>query len=266
MNDGFSESSAFNVLKWSFAILVAIFMAAPSFIVVPMSFSSAEMMQFPPAEYSLRWYRNFFTSNIWTDAAKASLTAAILTMAIAVPTGTFAAYGTMKLGRKVRVLIGGLIVLPALIPVILISIGLFFVLSRIGMVGTMAGLVAGHVSLAIPVVYVVMTAAFSQFDYSHEKAARSLGASWAQSWLLVVLPQMTGPIVASAVLAFVTSLDEVVIAMFVSGGSNATLPKVMFTALRDTVDPTIAVVSTALLLVASITVVVAVRKGNYGRR
>lgn len=261
MLDGFQHSPLMTGLKWGLALLLVAFLAAPSFIVVPMSFSAGEFLQFPPQEYSLRWYRNFAGSITWTSAARASAIAAVLTTLIAVPIGVLAAYGVVQLGRRMRMLVGGLIVLPAVIPAILIAVGMFFVLARAGMLGTMAGLVLGHVALAIPVVFVVMTAAFSQFDFAQEKAARSLGASGVQVWARVVIPQLRGSIMAAALLAFVTSLDEVVLSMFVSGGDNATLPKVMFASLRDQIDPTIAVVSTVMLAVATLAVVVMVRRG-----
>lgn len=260
MLDGFAENRLLERLKWAFAILVVIFLAAPSFIVVPMSFSSSDFLEFPPPALSVRWYSYFLDSISWTQAARASLIAGVLTTLISVPIGVLAAYGTAQLDGRTRILVGTLIILPAVIPAILIAIGLYFVLARVGLVGTMTGLVIGHVALAIPVVFVIMSAAFSQFDFAQERAARSLGAGRLQSWAWVVLPQITGSIVAASLLAFVTSLDEVVIAMFVSAGSNATLPRVMFIALRDKIDPTIAVVSTALLVVASLAVLVLVRK------
>ncbi|MDQ0474600.1 ABC transporter permease [Labrys wisconsinensis] len=264
MLDGFDETPLLDRLKWILALLLVVFLAAPSFIVIPMSFSASEFLEFPPPSLSLRWYAYFLESITWTQAARASFVAGTLTTAIAVPIGVLAAYGATRLGPRMRLLVGGVVVLPAVIPAILIAIGLYFVLARVGMVGTMAGLVLGHVALAIPVVFVVMSAAFSQFDFSQERAARSLGATWRQAWLGVVLPQIGGPILASALLAFVTSLDEVVVAMFVSGGSNATLPKVMFAALRDKIDPTIAVVSTVLLVVATGAVAVILCKGTAG--
>jgi putative spermidine/putrescine transport system permease protein len=260
MLDGFPESRLLERLKWTFAILVAIFLAAPSLIVVPMSFSAAEFLEFPPPALSARWYAHFLESITWTQAARASLIAGTLTTLIAVPIGVLAAYGAMQLGGRTGLLVGAVIILPAVIPAILIGVGLYFVLAQVGLVGTMTGLVAGHVALAVPVVFVVMSAAFSQFDFAQERAARSLGAGRLHAWLWIVLPQIKGPIVAASLLAFVTSLDEVVIAMFVSSGDNATLPKVMFTALRDKIDPTIAVVSTALLVVASLAVLAVVRK------
>jgi putative spermidine/putrescine transport system permease protein len=262
MLDGFKETPLADKVNWILAGVLVVFLAVPSLIVIPMSFSDSEFLEFPPSSLSLRWYVNFLESITWTQAARASLVAGSLTMVVSVPIGIFAAYGAMRLNKRVRMIVSGLIVLPAVIPAILIAIGLFFVLARVGLVGSMVGLVLGHTALAIPVVFVVMSAAFSQFDFNQERAARSLGAGASQVWTTIILPQMGGPIIASALLAFVTSLDEVVVAMFISGGDNATIPKVMFSALRDTVDPTIAVVSTVLLFLASFAVLVVIRKGG----
>ena len=262
MLDGFTESKVLERLKWAAALLLVLFLAAPSFIVIPMSFSSSDFLEFPPPGLSLRWYTYFWESITWTQAARASIIAGVLTTLVSVPIGVLAAYGTLQLGGRLRLMVATLIVLPAVIPAILIAIGMYFMLARLGLVGTMSGLVLAHVALAIPVVFVVMSAAFSQFDFSQERAARSLGAGRVQTWRTVVIPQVSGPIVASALLAFVTSLDEVVIAMFITSGDNATLPKVMFTALRDKIDPTIAAVSTVLLMVATLAVVVIIRKAG----
>lgn len=262
MLDGFEPNPWRIRLTWAAALFMVIFLAGPSLIVVPMSFSASDFLEFPPSQLSLRWYEHFFSSLTWMGAVKASLIVGILTTVIAVPIGVVAAYGVMSIGARLRLVVSVLIVLPAVIPAILIAIGLFFVLARFGMVGSLAGVVFGHVALAIPVVFVIMSAGFSQFDFVQEKAARSLGASGLQAWGKVILPQMAGSIAAAALLAFITSLDEVVVAMFVASGDYTTLPKVMFTLLRDQIDPTIAVVSTLLLLIATLAVVAVLRKGS----
>jgi putative spermidine/putrescine transport system permease protein len=261
MLDGFPTTPWSKLLGKCFAFAVVLFLAAPTLIVVPMSFAPNEFLEFPPHSLSLRWYENFMQSVAWRDAARVSLIVASLTTLIALPLGVLAAYGILQLRRRARVLISLIIALPAVIPTILIAVGLFFILARLGWIGSIPGLVMGHVALAIPVVFVVMSSAFRQFDFSQEQAARSLGARPWQIWFQVILPQVITPLYASSLLAFVTSLDEVVVATFVTSGDNATLPKVMFTALRDEVDPTIAAVSTMLLLVASLAVFAISRRG-----
>lgn len=261
MLDGFPDASSVKLAGRCFAIAVVLFLAAPTLIVIPMSFSPGEFLSFPPRSLSFRWYENFLQSIGWTQAARVSLIAASATTLISVPAGALAAYGSTQLRGRARTLVALAIVLPAVIPTILVAVGLFFLLARAGWIGSMFGLVLGHVALAVPVVFVVMTSAFRQFDFSQQQAALSLGARSWQVWFEVILPQMTTPVFASSLLAFVTSLDEVVVAMFVTSGDNATLPKVMFTALRDQVDPTIAAVSTLLLLVAFLAVFVISRRG-----
>lgn len=261
MLDGFPEARAAKVIGKCFALAVVLFLAAPTLIVIPMSFAASESFTFPPRSFSFRWYDNFLQSITWTQAARVSLITASLTTLVAVPAGVLAAYGILRLRRRLNLLVSFAMVLPAVIPTILIAVGLFFLLARLGWIGSMFGLVLGHVALAIPVVFVVMSSAFRHFDFTQEQAARSLGARSWQVWFQVTLPQMTTPVFSCALLAFVTSLDEVVVAMFVTSGDNATLPKVMFTALRDQVDPTIAAVSTMLLLVASLAAFAVSRRG-----
>lgn len=262
MLDGFAPSRTLSRVGWGFALAMMFFLIAPSLIVVPMSFSSSEYLEFPPRELSLRWYESFFASLAWLQAAQASLVAALSTAALAVPVGTLAAYATRQLPMRMKIVVGAFLLMPAIVPSILVAIGYFFVLAKLGLVGSMTGLVLGHTALAIPVVFVIMSAAFATFDPNHERAAESFGAGRLTIWKDVIIPQIKAPLFASALLAFVTSLDEVVVAMFISSGSNSTLPKVMFSALRDRIDPTVAAISTMLLLVAVVAVVSLLRSGS----
>ncbi|WP_334175880.1 ABC transporter permease [Pseudoxanthobacter sp.] len=262
MLTGFGESRLLSVAGWTFAIVLIVFLVGPSLIVIPMSFSDADFLQFPPEHLSLRWYGEFWGSIAWLQAARTSFAVAVLTVLLSVPAGTLAAHGARRFPVKVRVAIGAMLLLPAIIPSILIAIGLFFLLAQVGLVGSLAGLVLGHTALALPVVYIIMSAAFADFDPNQERAAQSLGAGRLTIWRQVILPQIRGALVAAGLLAFVTSLDEVVVAMFISGGANATLPKVMFTALRDKVDPTVAAISTMLIALAVGAVAALIRRGG----
>ncbi|MCR8548392.1 ABC transporter permease [Salipiger sp. P9] len=235
-----------------YAVLLLVFLVAPSFLVVPMSFSGNDFLEFPPSSWSLRWYREFWSSPTWRSAAVTSGLVGLLTVALSLPLGTLAASAMRRMTARWRALAGGVLMLPAVVPSILVAIGLFFVLSSVKMVGSLTGLVLGHTALALPIVFVVMSAGFAEFDDQLERAAESLGATRWRIWIDVILPNLRGSLVAAGLLAFVTSLDEVVVAMFVSGGQNATLPKVMFAALRDKIDPTVAAISSQLLLFAVI--------------
>jgi len=121
---------------------------------------------------------------------------------------------------------------------------------RLGLVNTMAGLVLAHTALALPFVVVLVDAGLRRIDLDQERVARSLGAPPLRAFATVVLPQLERSLLAAALLAFVTSLDEVVVALFVSGGEMSTLTRRMFTGLRDQVDPTIAAISSLLILLS----------------
>ncbi|WP_029353388.1 ABC transporter permease [Bosea sp. 117] len=265
MLDGFGQNRLLAAFGWAFALAMMAFLVAPSLIVVPMSFSASDFLEFPPREFSLRWYASFWESVTWLQAARASLLIGALTVALALPLGTLAAYGTRDLPPRAQVAVGAVLLMPAIIPSILVAIGLFFLLAKLDLIGTYAGVVLGHAALAMPVVYVIMTAAFADFDRNLERAAQSLGASRWTIWRTVIIPNIKGALFAAGLLAFVTSLDEVVVAMFITSGSNATLPKVMFSALRDHIDPTVAAISTMLIAVA-VGAVVALLRGERRRR
>lgn len=266
MNDGFARNRTARILSWVFAMATICFLAAPSLIVVPMSFSGSDFLELPPRSLSLRWYEAFLASPRWLGAAATSFLLAGLVVLVAVPIGTFGAYAAMRMSERWRSFVQAFMLLPAVVPVILIAVGLFFLYSRLGLVGTLVGLVFGHAVLALPVVFLVMSAAFARFDFDQVRAARSLGAGEAVVWRMIILPQMIYNLLVSALLAFLTSLDEVVIAMLLSVGQRTTMPKLMFTSLRDQIDPIIAVVSTLLLVLATGVVIVLQLRGNAAQK
>jgi putative spermidine/putrescine transport system permease protein len=138
-----------------------------------------------------------------------------------------------------------------IVPVILIAIGAFYAYVKLNLLYTITGLVLAHTILALPLVVIVVGSALKSYDMNQELASRSLGAPRWKAFLTVTLPQIRFAVITSALLSFLTSFDEVVIAMFVSGGDNATLTRNMFNALRDQIDPTIASISTIMILVTT---------------
>ncbi|WP_342640586.1 ABC transporter permease [Rhodoligotrophos ferricapiens] len=232
--------------------LIMLFLIAPTFIVVPMSFSSSNSLMFPPPGFSLRWYESFFTRPQWQDATLVSVRVSLLTMLLATPIGTAAAYG-LHVGRfRLNGLVYGALIAPLMVPVILISIGLYFIYARLGLVNTTLGLVLADTLLAVPFVLVTVSAGLKSYDMSQEMVARSLGASRLWAFLTVTLPQIRYSVISGALLAFIVAFDEVVIAMLISGGDGATLTKRMFSSLRDEVDPTIAAISSLLIVLTTI--------------
>ena len=239
---------------WLYAVaaLVLAFLVLPTLIVIPMSFSGSQYLEFPPREWSLRWYRNYFGSVAWMQATTTSLLAATFTMLLATPLGTLAAYGLFtSRWRWVRAIHTAMIT-PMIVPVILVAIAVFYVYVKLKLVNSLTGIVLAHTMLALPLVLLVVTSALKSYDFNQEIVARSLGASRARAFVGITLPQIRFAVVSAALLAFLTSFDEVILSMFVSGGSNSTLTRNMFLALRDQIDPTIAAISTLMIVVTSL--------------
>lgn len=233
------------------AALVMIFLIAPTLIVIPMSFSGSRFLEFPPKTWSLTWYRHYFDSPEWMQATLVSFKAAFLTMLLATTTGGMAAYGLARSKVRMARWIYLMLISPMIIPVILLAVGAFYVYVKLRLLNTLAGLVLAHSVLAIPLVLIVVGAGLKSFDVSQEMAARSLGASRLKAFLLVTLPQVRFSVLTAALLSFLASFDEVVMALFISGGDNSTLTRNMFNALRDQIDPTIASISTIMICVSS---------------
>jgi putative spermidine/putrescine transport system permease protein len=238
---------------WLYAIagIVMILLVMPTLIVIPMSFSDSQYLEFPPETWSTRWYDNYFGSAEWMQATRTSLKAAFLTMLVATPIGVLAAYGLHA--SKIRFIRYAFVMLitPMMVPVVLVAIGAFYAYVQLQILYTLTGLVLAHTVLALPLVVIVTGAALKGYDMSQEQAARSLGAPRWKAFLTVTLPQIKFAVITSALLSFLTSFDEVVVAMFISGGDNPTLTRNMFNALRDQIDPTIASISTIMVLVTT---------------
>ena len=233
------------------AAVIMLLLVIPTFIVIPMSFSDSQYLEFPPSNWSVRWYDVYLESPKWMRATVTSLQVGVLTMLLATPLGTMAAYALFVSGHRAARAIFMLLITPMIVPVILIAIGTFYAYGRVGLNNTIFGLVLAHTVLAAPLVMIVITAALRNYDLNQERVARSLGATRVKAFFVITLPQIKFSIVTASLLSFLTSFDEVIIAIFVSGGSNATLTKHMFAALRDFIDPTIAAISTIMILVST---------------
>ena len=230
--------------------LTVLFLILPSLLVIPLSFSDSRFLQFPPPGWSTRWYEAYFNAVEWRDATAISLTAAALTTVLSTVLGTLAAYSLHTMRSRVSQVAYLVFVSPLVIPGILVAIGIFLFYAQIGLNNTLPGIVLAHSVMAIPLVVITVASGLKNYDMSQEMVARSLGASRPWAFLTVTLPQIKVSVVASALLAFITSLDEVVISLFIAGGDRATLTKRMFNALRDEIDPTIAAISTLLIAVS----------------
>ena len=241
-----------------FSFIVLFLLIVPSLVVIPMSFSASQYLEFPPREWSLRWYENYFFSwkvengfNDWMQATWTSIKVAILTIFVATPIGTMAAYGLVNSNSRVSKILFPIFISPMMVPIILVAIGLFYFFVQFKLVGSILGLVLGHSLVAMPLVLIITFSALKNYDMNQEKVARSLGATRFRAFREITLPQIKFSIISASLIAFLTSFDEIIISLFVAGGDNSTITRSMFLALRDQIDPTIAAISTILILISS---------------
>ncbi len=237
--------------------LIMMFLIIPTLIVIPMSFSDSQYLEFPPRVWSVRWYDNYFGSPEWMTATWVSVKAALLTVMVTTPIATLAAYGLYVSHLKWAKWIFVLLITPMMIPVILIAIGVFFAYAKLNLNNTLLGLVLAHTVLALPMCLIVVSAGLKSYDMNQERVARSLGASRPRAFLVITLPQIRFSVISGALLALVVSFDEVIVALFISGGEMSTITRSMFLALRDQIDPTIAAISTVLILITTVALIMA---------
>jgi putative spermidine/putrescine transport system permease protein len=236
---------------------ILLYLVLPILIVVPMSFSSARFLTFPPPSLSLRWYREYIGNPAWMQATLVTLTVAVCTVLIATPLGVSAAYAISQSKLRIMRIIHAALLLPLMVPIIITAVGIFFVYAKVGLIATMSGLVLANVMLALPYVIISVVAGLQSFDMTQEMVARSLGMNRLRSFFAVTLPQIKASVIAGGIFAFISAMDETIVAIFISGGQYQPLTKRMFTALRDEIDPTIAAISTLMTATSFMLVLIA---------
>jgi putative spermidine/putrescine transport system permease protein len=234
------------------AALVLLYLVFPILVVIPLSFSAGTYLSFPPPGFSFRWYENFLGRSDWLGAASLSLWVAGAVMVLATALGAPAALALVRTSFRGKNFLVGFIVSPLIAPVIIVAIGIYFFYARLGLVGNPFALVIAHTALAVPFVVINVSATLQGFDERLEQAAMNLGATpWRTFWQ-VTFPIIRPGVLAGALFAFISSFDELVVALFVSGTSAVTLPRKMWESIRFEIDPTIAAVSTILIVLTGV--------------
>jgi putative spermidine/putrescine transport system permease protein len=231
----------------AFSSLILVFLMAPLVVIVLFSFNDGGDFTYPIKGFSLRWYGEFLTTPTWTDAFANSILLATATTLLATPLGTMAALGLASPQLPGRRLINALLLIPMIAPVVIVGVGMYFLFSAAGLTATYPGLVLAHTALAVPFVVVTVSAVLTSLDRRLLWAASSMGARPLEAFRKVTLPIILPGIASGAVFAFATSLDEVVVTIFLAGPGQRTLPREMFTIARDTMTPTIAAAATVVV-------------------
>ena len=239
--------------------LVLVFLMLPILVIAPLSFNADSFMLYPMSGFSLKWYEEFFTSPAWRQALMNSLIVSPLATLLAMVLGTLASIGLVRAEFPGKALLTAVLISPMVVPVVVIGVAMYIFFAPLGLTGSYTGLVLAHAILGVPFVVTTVTATLQGFDFNLVRAASSLGANPVTTFFRVTLPMVAPGIISGGLFAFATSFDELTIALFSSGGLNATLPKQFWDEVTLQLSPVIAAVSTCLFLFLALLIWIADR-------
>ncbi|MEW6704227.1 MAG: ABC transporter permease [Pseudomonadota bacterium] len=238
-------------LWWAFRGLCAgvlAFLLLPVLVIVPLSFSDSTFLIYPITGWSLRWYENLFGSAEWLRAAKNSFIVAPAATLIATVLGTMAAVGLARAQFPFKGLLMSVLIAPMVVPIVVVGVSTYLFFANLGLADSYTALILVHAALGAPFVLTTVLATLQGFNQNLVRASLSLGASPLSTFFRVTLPVIAPGVVSGALFAFATSFDEVVVTLFLAGAEQVTLPRQMFTGIRENISPTIAAVATLLIV------------------
>ena len=228
--------------------LIFAFLIIPIFVIIPLSFNSEPYFTYPMSGYSFRWYAEFFNSPQWILGLKNSIIVGVFATLVATVLGTIAALGLNRAEYPGKSAIMAVLISPIIVPIVITAAGMFYFYAFIGLTGTLAGLVFAHATIGVPFVVITVSATLAGFDNNLVRAGASLGADPIKVFFKVTMPLILPGIVSGGLFAFITSWDELVIAIFLATTEEHTLPRRMWSGIRELLSPTIMAVATLLIL------------------
>ncbi|UVK35835.1 ABC transporter permease (plasmid) [Mesorhizobium sp. AR10] len=229
-----------------------LFLIAPILVIIPLSFNSVPFFTFPMPGLSLRWYEEIFMTERWQEGLRNSIFVALSVTLLATVLGTLAALGLSRPNFPWRTAVMSVLISPIIVPIVITAVAAYFFYADIGLLNTYAGLILAHTTIGTPFVLITVTATLVGFDHSLTRAAAGLGAPPITAFFKVTMPLILPGMISGALFAFFTSFGEVVVALFVAGPEQRTLPKVIFSGLREQISPSITAAASVLVLVAII--------------
>lgn len=231
------------------AIGIAIYLLMPVIVIIPMSWSESPYLSFPPEGFTFQWYEKFFKDTAWMSSLGNSLVVGLLSALLSVVLGTMAALALVRGRFPFRGAIMAVLLAPMIVPFVIVGLAVYISFLGLGLTQTTLGFVLVHTALGVPYVLINVVASLSSVDRRLEMAAMNLGAGPIETFFRITLPLILPGMIAGALFAFITSWDEVVVAIFLSGPEITTLPVKMWSGIRVQIDPTIAAISTISLIV-----------------
>jgi putative spermidine/putrescine transport system permease protein len=230
---------------------VLAFLLLPVLAIIPLSFSESSFLGYPVTGFSFKWYEALFASPEWTAAMRNSFIVAPAATALAVLLGVPCATGLNRGNFPGRGVLLAVILSPIVTPIVVVAVGMYFFYSDIRLDQTYAGLILAHALLGAPFVVTTVLATLKGFDQRLAMASASLGASRWQTFRRITLPLILPGVLTGAIFAFAVSFDEVVVTLFLAGPQQTTIPRQMFSGIRDDINPTILALSTLLTVLTT---------------
>jgi putative spermidine/putrescine transport system permease protein len=227
---------------------VLLFLLLPILVIIPLSFSAGSFLVYPMPGWSLQWYENLFSSADWARATRNSFIVAPLATLLATILGTLAAVGLSRVQFFGKSFLMSLLIAPMVVPIVVVGVSTYLFFSKIGLTDSYVGLILVHAALGAPFVLTTVLATLQGFNHNLVRASLSLGANPLETFFRITLPIIAPGVISGALFAFATSFDEVVVTLFIAGPTQATLPRQMFTGIRENITPTIAAVATLLII------------------
>ncbi len=254
-------------LGYLYIAIVATFLLAPVMVLVPLSFDGSIVPSLPPSKPSFAQYVSFFRDASWMRALGVSARVAGISMVCSLVLGTLAAFALVRSRFRGKAALGAVLLAPRFTPVIIIALALYAFFASLRLVGTEAGLVLAHTVMSAPYVVIIVSASLRGFDRSLEQASLSLGATPLATALKITLPLTGAALLSAALVAFIVSFDEIVVAIFIAGTHAATLPKKMWDSLVYEMEPSLPAISTLILATTTVGfIVVAGLRMFFNRR
>jgi len=236
--------------------LMVIVLFFPIFVIVPISFSNDRFMGFPPSEFGVRWYVEYFTDPVWISATWRSFRVAVGASVAATVVGTLTVVGLGRKGGLISSLLAPVFLAPAIVPNIIVALGVFILAIKMGVSDNELTLICAHAAIALPFTVLMIGAAYRQLDPTVEKAARILGAGPVRAFWAATIPPLIPAILAAAIFAFFVSFDELIISLFLMSSAE-TLPMRIWNDLRFEINPTIAAVSVVFVVISTAAMTIA---------
>jgi putative spermidine/putrescine transport system permease protein len=233
-------SPALRIAQLVFGLAVVFFLLAPIIAILPLAFNSSVFLNYPIETFSSRWFSELQTNEVWRRSIVNSLIIGSGATIVATVLGTLAALGLRSSHLPFANAIRTTFLMPMVVPAVVLGVGMQMLYGRLGLANSYLGVIVAHAVLCIPFVIVSVSGSLNGMDPWLERAASSLGATPFNVFRRVTLPIIMPGMLTGAVFAFATSLDEVVLTLFVAGPNQRTLARQMFASIRENISPAVA--------------------------